>query len=199
MRTQKLEEINKNLEELKTIKKELKNENNMFLNIKKWNFTLSNGIILEREELVKNNDTGSAVIIAPMDKKSGEFIVVMEPRVFTRMGVAMGFPAGYIEKYETPEQAALRELREETGYVPRKLIHLDAFYQDEGVSKAYNHTFLALDAVKEFDQDLDDSEVVRYMSLTFDELLECEQMGLISGANTKLTLSKIKEYMKGND
>ena len=199
MRAKKLEEIDKNLEELKTVKKELKKENNRFLNIKKWNFTLSNGIILEREELVKNNDTGSAIIVAPMDKKSGEFIVVMEPRVFTRMGVAMGFPAGYIEKYETPEQAAIRELREETGYVPGKLIHLDAFYQDEGVSKAYNHSFLALDSVKEFDQDLDDNEVVRYLSLTLDEILECEQMGLVSGANTKLTLNKIKEYMKGND
>lgn len=33
------------------------------------------------------------------------------------VGFTVEFPAGLIDKDETPEQAALRELREETGYV----------------------------------------------------------------------------------
>jgi ADP-ribose pyrophosphatase len=122
----------------------------------------------------------------------------MEPRVFTKLGIAMSFPAGYIEDGETPRMAAHRELREETGFVSNKMIRLDSFYQDEGVSAAYNHAFLALDAIKLYDQDLDESEIIRYETLTYDELLEAEKMGLISGCNTKLTLSRIKEYERNN-
>ena len=137
------------------------------------------------------------MIVAPRIEESGEFLVVIEPRVFTSLGVAVGFPAGYIEKGESAKKAAIRELREETGYVARSLVHLDSFYQDEGVSAAFNHSFLALDAVKRYPQSLDDSEIVRYITLTLEEIEECEKMGLVSGVNSKLTLCKLKDYMKG--
>lgn len=194
MREEKIERIKSYLEELKTIKKELTTEGKKFLEVENYLITLNNGKVIRRQKLIKNKNDGSAIIVAPKIKGSNEYLVVMEPRVFTSLGVAMSFPAGYIEKGETPDEAALRELKEETGYTSEKLIHLDSFYQDEGVSSAYNHSFLALDAVKSFDQDLDESEIIRYETLTFDEILEAEKMGLISGCNTKLTLAKIKEY-----
>lgn len=199
MRKEKLELINNYLEELKTIKKELiNNTQKQFLDFESYRFLLNNGRVIERQKLIKRNKDGSAVMIAPKIKNSNEFLVVMEPRVFTKLGIAMSFPAGYIENGETPLMAANRELKEETGFVSNKLIHLDSFYQDEGVSSAYNHSFLALNSEKLFSQSLDESEIIRYESLTFDEILECEKMGLVSGSNTKLTLSKIKEYERNN-
>ena len=136
------------------------------------------------EKLLKNNLDGSAVMIAAQDKESKEFLVTIEPRVFTKLGVAVSFPAGYIEKDETAIEAARRELREETGYTTDNLIHLDSFYQDEGVSKAFNHSYLALNAERKYEQDLDENEFIKYMTFTYDELLEIEKMGYISGSNT---------------
>ena len=47
-----------------------------------------------------------------------------------------------------------------------------------------------------YDQELDENEIIRYLTLTYNELLEMDKEGLISGANSKLTLSKIKDYIK---
>ena len=196
MRKEKQKLINNYLEELKTIKREIdKNPKERFVTSIPYLYTLNNGRVIRREQVLKNNSNGSAVIIAPYIKETGEFLVVIEPRVFTKLGVSVSFPAGYIEGCEKPEEAALRELKEETGYVSENIIYLDSYYQDEGVSEAFNHSFLALDCEKKYDQDLDENEIVKYTTLTYEELLELEKKGIINGSNTKLTLEKIKKYI----
>ncbi len=197
MREEKLKLLMEYIEELKTVKKEINNNaKKRFISSVPYLFTLNNGRVIPREQLLKNNLDGSAVMIAAQDKDTKEFLVTIEPRVFTKQGVAVSFPAGYIEKGETPLEAAIREFREETGYSSDKFIHLDSYYQDEGVSKAFNHSFLALDAVKKYDQELGENEIIKYMTFTYDELLEIEKMGYIGGSNTKLTLCKMKNYIK---
>ena len=128
---------------------------------------------------------------------SNEILTIIEPRVFTQLTVGVGFPAGYIETGEDTKVGALRELREETGFVPKDMIELDSFYQDEGVSSALNHIFLALDCEKKFDQDLDKDEIIKYMTFNYEELFELEKIGYIKGCNTKLAIEKSKVYMKG--
>ena len=195
MRKEKLEFIERSLDELKTVKFEITNPNKRFITSIPYLFTLNNGRVIPREKMFKNGLDGSAVTIAPFIKELNEFLIVIEPRVFTKLGVSASFPAGYIEKDETCEEAAIRELKEETGYVSKEMIHLDSYYQDEGISSAFNHSFLALDCEKQYDQDLDTNEIIRYTTFTYDELLEIEKMGLISGANTKLMLCRIKNYL----
>jgi ADP-ribose pyrophosphatase len=197
MRREKRELISEYLNELKTVRRQVvENQDKKFITVVPYLYTLNNGRTIPREQMFKHGSDGSAVIVAPYIKETNEFLVVMEPRVFTKLGVAMSFPAGYIEQGEDPEVAALRELREETGYVAEEMIHLDSYYQDEGSSAAFNHSFLGLNAKKVCDQELDENEIIRYLTLTYDELLEMDKEGLISGANTKLTLSKIKDYIK---
>ena len=196
MRREKKELINQYLNELKTIRREVAKPKKIFLSSVPYLYTLNNGASIPREQILKNGLDGSAVIVAPYIEETKEFLVVIEPRVFTKLGVGISFPAGYIEDGETPEEAGLRELKEETGYVADKLIHLDSFYQDEGISAAYNHSFLARDTKKMFEQNTDENEIVRYTTLTYDELLELEKEGILSGANTKLTLAKLKKYIK---
>lgn len=55
--------------------------------------------------------------------------------------------AGAIEKGETPEEAAIRELREETGFVVERknLISLGAMYPVAGISNERMHLFAASD------------------------------------------------------
>lgn len=56
-------------------------------------------------------------------------------------------PAGGIEPGETPEEAACREMQEETGFMPRKLKRLGGFYSAPGWATEYLYLFLATDLV----------------------------------------------------
>ena len=198
MRKEKLQELREIVEELKTIQvieREVE-QKNKFLQSKSYYFKLNNGIIIPRERLIKGGKDGSAAIVMPV-LPNNEILTIIEPRVFTDLTVGIGFPAGYIENGEEASVGALRELREETGFVPKEMIEMDSFYQDEGISSALNHIYLALDCEKKFNQELDKDEIVKYMLFNYDELLELEKMGYIKGCNTKLALEKSKTYMKG--
>ena len=197
IRKEKLEELEKYINELKTIKvepKKIKQE-------KKWiqsevnNYYLNNGEIIPREKLIKGKNDGSAVIIMPV-LKNKEILTIIEPRVFTELTVGIGFPAGYIENLEKPIKSAERELLEETGYKAEKMIELDTFYQDEGCSSALNHVFLALNVEQKEEQKLDESEIIKYMTFTYEELKELEKLNYIKGVNSKMALLKYKEVIK---
>ncbi len=167
-----------------------------FLTSTLYECQLKCGRILVREKLIKGGKDGSAAIIVPFTKDN-RVIIIIEPRVFTRRTVGIGFPAGYIEVDEDEITGAKRELLEETGYQAEEMVKLDSFYQDEGCSSAHNSIFLALNCQKVQSQQLDKDEIVEYFECTLDEVDELEQRGYIEGANAKLALCKVKQYMKG--
>ncbi len=75
----------------------------------------------------KSKDAADAVVIIPLlkrpyanneDSSSSAFDTILVEQFRPPIGKStLEFPAGLIDADETPEQAALRELREETGYV----------------------------------------------------------------------------------
>jgi ADP-ribose pyrophosphatase len=72
-------------------------------------------------------------------------------------------PAGGIDGDETPEEAVLREMQEETGFLPRKVVRLGGFYSAPGFCTEYLHLFLATDLVpgRLHAEDTDEISVVR--------------------------------------
>ena len=59
-------EIDKIINDYKTIKKEKINNENDFLKIENYKCYLNNGKIVYREKLVKGNGNGSAAIVLPL-------------------------------------------------------------------------------------------------------------------------------------
>lgn len=195
MRKEKLDELKSYIEELKTIKKEIVRKESDFLKIKYYNCHLNNGKSIIREKLIKGNSDGSASIVLPV-MEDNDVILVVEPRVFTKDTVSVGLPAGYIEKDEMPIEGALRELKEEIGCIPKNIKRLVSYYQDEGCSSAYNHSFIAFECIQKFKQNLDNDEYIKYFKCHFEEALELIEMNYINGANSIITLEKAKTYFK---
>lgn len=199
MRKEKLDELNKIIEEFKTTEvfDPNVNSNEKFLTTRIRKFKLKNGQTIIRDQLYKNGKEGCSVIILPVTK-NGNVLIVIQPRVFTKRGVGIEFPAGYIEDGEEAIEAARRELREETGYEAEELICVGSFYQDQGCSGAMNNLFIALGCEKKYEQHLDKDEFVKYFECTYDEAIELVEMGYIQGSESVLTIERSKTIIEKN-
>lgn len=195
MRREKQEELEGIIEKYKTIEKKKIDVPSKFIKSEVYRCTLNNGKIITREKILKQGKDGSAAIVLPVTKDN-DVILTIEPRVFSKRTVGIGIPAGYIEEDEASYIAALRELEEETGYVPNEMISLGGFYQDMGCSSAYNEIFLALGCEKKKEQNLDNGEYIKYFDCTYDEALELINDGHIEGCNAIITLGRAKKYLK---
>jgi ADP-ribose pyrophosphatase len=67
---------------------------------------------------LERNEGKQAVVIVPVTEESGTLILIRQYRVPFRQDV-IEFPAGLMDKDERPEEAAARELLEETGFSGR--------------------------------------------------------------------------------
>lgn len=195
MRREKWDELNSYIEELKTIEVLDKIDiERGFLKIKKEWFKLNNGKIIFREKLVKGKKDGSAAIILPITKDK-DVVLVVQPRPLTNLSVGIELPAGYIEDGELPEISAMRELKEETGYIPENIELLANYYQDQGCSSANNYGFLATGCEKKEEQNLDKDEYIRYFKCHYQEMLELVDMGYINDANSLITIEKSRQVL----
>lgn len=194
MRKYKKEELESYINELKTKKKELLDANSRFLKVERYNCEINNGKTIVREKLLKGNGNGSAVTICPITNKN-TVILTVQPRVFTKSTIGIDFPAGYVEPNEEYVDAAVRELQEETGYRSNHLVEVVSYYQDDGVSGAYNRGFVALNCKKVSDQMLDPGEFIRYFECNIDELFELYEKGYIQGGGSQLLIERSKKYL----
>ncbi len=170
------------------------NNKKHFINVKSYQCKLKDGRIVIRDKILKGNRDGSAAIIVPITE-SGKVILVIQPRILTKNKISVELPAGYIDDAETPEEAAIRELKEETGYTPKEVIKLAEYYQDQGCSSAYNYCYLAVGCEKKFEQSLDRDEYIEYVEAYFDEVLGLLDEGIINDANSIIALERARKIL----
>lgn len=181
-------------DEFKTVNK-TKEEGNKFLSIERYTFELNNGNKISREKIKKGKGDGSAAIVLPITKDN-KVVLAIEPRVFTEGSVDIGFPAGYVEPGELPPLAAERELKEETGYEPERIVFLGSYYSDQGCSEAVNYYYIAFGCEKVCEQHLDAGEFIKFIEVSLGELDYLLKKGYIKGLNTAYTIEKSKVLLK---
>jgi ADP-ribose pyrophosphatase len=86
-----------------------------------------------------------AVVVVPVDDRGEHALLVRQYRVATD-GDLLEVPAGKRDvEGESPEETARRELEEETGHRPGRLVKLAEFYNSPGFCDEYTYLFCALD------------------------------------------------------
>jgi len=105
-------------------------------------------------------------------------------------------PAGGIDHGEDPEASVRRELREETGYLPQKMVRLGGFYSAPGYCSEYLHLYLATDLVPSqlFAEDTEEISLVRVPVTQIPGLITS---GKICDAKSIAGLLTYLEYLKG--
>ena len=115
-------------------------------------------------------DAPDWVIVIPQTNENN-FIMVKQWR-HGEKNLSIEFPGGVIDKGENPEQAAARELMEETGCVAKKLIKIGEVNPNPALFSNHMHVFYATQLESTGKQKLDDDEFVNYMELPVDEVLD---------------------------
>lgn len=103
-------------------------------------------------------------------EKDDDFLMVKQYR-HGEGKLSIEFPGGVIDAGETPEQAAIRELREETGAKAKEIIHLGTMNPNPALFANHTHVYLATGLDFTNEQDLDSDEFLSYMKISKKEVL----------------------------
>jgi ADP-ribose pyrophosphatase len=103
-------------------------------------------------------------------------------------------PSGYIEPGEEPNEAALRELREETGYKANKIIGIGSYTLDYTMFDQKGYLFVAYDLEYEGLQQLGTMELIEPAIMTVKEVLKLLSEGKIINASSIVAFYKAINY-----
>ena len=140
--------------------------NNPWIKIHKKNYELPNGKTLDDFYVVEERP-GVNVVAITSDKK---LLLVRQYRAAVN-DIVYDFPAGFVEDDGKPllEQAK-RELLEETGYTSSEWYDLGKQYPAPHRLRKQDNSFLAVNVKKTHEQNLDETEFLKY------ELIDLEKL-----------------------
>jgi ADP-ribose pyrophosphatase len=110
-----------------------------------------------------------AVLIVPVLADS-RLVMILNRRVAVDETL-WEFPAGKLERGESPAVAAARELEEETGYRAGRITPLAEFYTSPGFTDELMHTFVAEQLAGQGKQRLEEGEDIEARVITREEAL----------------------------
>ena len=143
-----------------------------------------------KREYIKH--VGAACVV-PVDDEGNVIIEKQFRYPFSK--VLTEIPAGKLDSKAEPHlDAALRELKEETGYSAEKMIYLGEFYPTCAYSDEIIHMYLAT-GLKKGEQKLDDDEFVGVEKMPLEELVAEIMKGNIPDGKTQVALLRAKMMM----
>jgi 8-oxo-dGTP pyrophosphatase MutT (NUDIX family) len=126
--------------------------------------------------------------------KNSDVILVRQYR-YGVCDVLWEFPGGVVEDGEDPVEGAKRELLEETGYTSSDVIPLGKLYPNPAFQTNTLYCFLALDAERVGEQNLDAGEDIEVHLVPLDQLIEMAKQGQFPHALQAAVLFQALAYM----
>ena len=128
----------------------------------------------------------NAVVVVPV-LEGGDLILIGQYR-HPHGRTCWEIPAGRLDAGETPAQAAVRELREESGCEGGQLIALPGFFPINGISDHWVDAYCAQGCRQTAEQNLDPTERIITRRCSPDEVLALLDSGKIVDGFSALTL-----------
>lgn len=157
------------------------------LNLNIHKVILPNNTTANREIVVHPG----AVAILPIDKE-GKIIFVKQYRKAVEEEL-LEIPAGKIETGEDPEQCAMRELEEETGFFASQLIFINKIYTSPGFSNEVIYIYLAK-GLAIGKKNPDEDEFIDLYKYNFLDALNLIKSGKIKDAKTIAAILLMQNY-----
>ena len=118
--------------------------------------------------MVDTPDWDNIIAEVKNDKGQDCFIMVRQFRHGTGE-ISLEFPAGMVDPGEDPLHAAIRELKEETGYKASKMTLIGTASPNCAFMNNTNYTYYAEGLEKVSDQELDDNEAIEVVLVPIEE------------------------------
>jgi len=116
-----------------------------------------------------------AIVMPVLETAEGKKFVMVWQWRHGSQNMSLEFPGGVFEPGENPQDAAIRELREETGYRPGSIRKLGEFSPNPAIMSNKVHFFLAENLMNTGSQDLDADEFVTVELVSVEAV--CKGMG----------------------
>jgi ADP-ribose pyrophosphatase len=165
---------------------------NSYFSVRSDRLRLPDGGIKDPYYVIERPD---AAIVFPLTE-SGEVVLVRQYRPPIGM-MELGLPAGLVEEGERPDEAARRELAEETGYTGGEWEPLGSVASSPSLKDNWAYLFLARDVEETAAPDPDEHELVEVVKVPLEDLRGLVHTGKIvssSGvAAVMLALERLRE------
>ena len=169
--------------EEKTLKSEIIYQG-AIINLRRDKVTVQGGT--SYREIIEHN--GGAVIAALTEDK--KLVMVRQYRKPADK-VMLEVPAGKIDPGEKPLEAAVRELKEETGYTAEKVEFLTQFYPSVGYSEEMLYLYLCT-GLTPGETNFDENEAIDIEEVELDRLFKMAMSGEIDDAKTLIAILMVK-------
>ena len=143
--------------------------------------------------------SGGSGVLAFVDD---DHVLLVRQRRYVTDRVTWEMPSGGIAPGETPEDAAHRELAEETGHRAARLRHLNSHTTSKSVVDEWAHLYVAegltpLSAGAVADLDHDETEVIHVRTVPWDRLVSWVLDGTVVDAMTIVAVLLVERERRG--